>query len=265
MTCSVYIDESGEAGIAKVRTETSGGASPYFVMAAAVMPRAVRIHANSILDQVIEAIPKQWAHATDLNHGQTVYWCRAAASVNLRFFAVISNKSTLGDYSQRIKKDPDKFYNKCAVYLLERVGQYLTAKGMVSSPPEVCFEAKNHDYDAMRRYIGKIKERPLHPDARYLKVFNPFAITAKSKAEEPLLRYADIAAHATYQCANKTKNNFRIPEPRYFEELSRKFGADSTGTILNRGLKCIHRLEDLRLDDDVERKLRSLKAEPMRK
>ena len=173
--------------------------------------------------------------------------------------------STLGDYSDKIGNDPDKFYNKCAVYLLERVGQYLVAKGMSGSPPEVCFEAKNHDYDAMRRYIGTIKDKPLHPDATYLRVFNPFAITAKTKTEEPLLKFADLAAHATYQCANKTRSNMFIPEPRYFEELSSRFGADKSGNILGRGLKCIHSLEQLQLEKDVERKLRLTKAEPLRK
>ncbi|WP_212525345.1 DUF3800 domain-containing protein [Actibacterium sp. MT2.3-13A] len=263
MTCSVFIDESGEAGIAKVRSDTSGGASPYFVLAAAVMPRAVKISATSVLDEVLKTIPKKWSHATELNHYQTVFWARTATKVNLRFFAVISNKSTLGSYSERIRKDPDKFYNKCAVYLLERVGQYLTAKGMAGTPPEVCFEKKNHDYDAMRRYLSAIKEKPMHTDAKYLRVFNPFAITAKTKTEEPLLRYADLAAHAAYQCANKTKTNFNIPEPRYLEELANRFGADERGNVIGRGIKCIHSVEDLCLDADVARKLRSLKAMPM--
>ncbi len=119
MVCKVFIDESGEAGIAKVRSDSSSGSSPYFVLAAAVMPRAVTIRAKHVLGETCEKIPKKWKHATDLNHSQTVYWARAAATVNLRFFAVVSNKSTLNEYSKMIADDPDKFYNKCAVYLLE--------------------------------------------------------------------------------------------------------------------------------------------------
>ena len=265
MVCHIFIDESGEAGISKVRTDTSHGSSPYFVLAAAVMPQAVRIKAEKTLSAVEAAIPKKWSHATDLTHSQTVFWSREAAKVNLRFFAVISNKSTLGTYSDRIEKDPDKFYNKCAVYLLERIGKYLLAKGMAGEPPEVFFERRNHDYDAMRRYISKIKDNPLHSDANYLKVSNPFAIVARAKGEESLLKYADLAAHATYQCSNKTPSNHFIPEPRYLEEISARFGADEKGRIIGTGIKCIHSLTDLGLDKDVEAKISKLRALPLRR
>lgn len=265
MSVFVYIDESGEAGISKVRTASSSGASPYFVLAAVVMPSAVCISAKSVLAEVEKEIRKKWNHATDLTHAQTVFWCRSAARNNLRFFATVSNKSTLGAYSETIKNDPDKFYNKCAVYLLERVGKYLLAKGNCVEPPTVIFERRNHDYDAMRRYIGKIKENPIHRDAKYLQVFNPFAITARAKGEETLLKYADLVAHAVYQCTNKTQSNHGIPEPRYLEEISRRFGADERGKIIGNGLKCIHSLEQLELDKDVEDKVRRMKAIPMRK
>lgn len=264
MPCKIFIDESGEAGITKVRSETSGGASPYFVLAAAVMPSATAIHAGSVLEEVNEKFsPKKWDHATDLNHSQTVFWARNATNVNLRFFAVISNKSTLGEYAELIKNNPDKFYNKCAVYLLERVGKYLSAKGLASDPPEIIFERRNHDYDAMRRYIGKIKDNPLHEDARFLRIFNPFAIVARGKDEDPLLKYADIAAHSVYQCVNKTPTNFGIPEPRYLDELSRRFGADEKGIILGTGIKCIHNLDQLMLDSDIRSRLHRMRASPM--
>lgn len=229
------------------------------------MPRAVAIDAHKTLREVQSSISKNWDHATDLNHAQTVFWSRRSVNVNLRFFAVVSNKATLGEYSQRIKKDPQKFYNKCAVYLLERVGKYLLNRGFGEQPPDVVFEARNHDYDAMRRYIGKIKDNPMHTDAKYLRVFNPFAISTRSKDEEPLLKFADLAAHAVYQCTNRTPNNFYIPETRYFVELSKRFGADAAGNILGNGVKAIHSLAQLELDADVERVLRMAKAVPLQK
>lgn len=264
MACKIFIDESGEAGIAKVRNEKSGGASPYFVLAAAVMPSAAAVHAASVLKEVNEVfLPKKWSHATDLNHSQTVFWAKSATKVNLRFFAVISNKSTLGDYAELIEKSPDKFYNKCAVYLLERVGKYLSAKRLAHEVPEIIFEQRNHDYDAMRRYIGKIKDNPMNENAKFLRVFNPFAIVSRAKDEDPLLKYADIAAHSVYQCVNKTHTNYGIPEPRYLEELSKRFGADEKGTILGSGIKCIHALDDLKLDTEIKSKLLGMKARPM--
>ncbi len=265
MSCLVYIDESGESGIAKIREGRQGGSSPYFVLAAAVMPRAVAINAKRVLDAVNSDLGKKWSHATDLSHSQTVYWARRSVDVNLRYFAVIYNKATLGAYSERIQKDPQKFYNKCAVYLLERVGKYLLNRGYANEPPTVVFETRNHDYDAMRRYIGKIKDSPMHSDAKYLRMVNPFAITTRSKEEDSLLRYADLASYAVYQCANKTPKNFYIPEPRYFVELSKKFGADQSGKILGNVIKTIHTLEQLNLDTDIESLFRSIKAAPMRR
>lgn len=265
MVSKIFIDESGETGISKVRSGKKSGASPYFVMAAAVMPEAATINARQVLKDAMATIPKKWKHATDLNHSQTVYLAREMAKPNLRFFAVVSNKATLGDYANMIEFEPHKFYNKCAVYLLERIGKYLMAKGLEDEVPEVCFEKRNHDYDAMRRFIGKIKDNPLHEDAKYLQVFNPFAISAREKHEEELLKYADIAAHAVYQCANKSEANFGIPEPRYLEELAPKFGVDMSGKILGTGLKCIHSIEQLKLDMDVTRKLKALRAAPFRK
>ena len=263
MTCSVFIDESGEAGISKVRSETSSGSSPYFVLAAAVMPNAVKLNAKSVLDKTAERIPRKWRHATELTHSQTVFWARSASQVNLRFFAVISNKSTLGEYSARIDRDPDKFYNKCAVYLLERVGKYLISKGITEEPPEIHFENRNHDYDAMRRYIGKIKDNPIHVDAKYLRVINPFAISSPTKEEEPLLKYADLASYAVYQCTNRSSTNFGIPEPRYLREIEKRFGVDAEGKVLGAGIKCIHSLADLKLDRDIDAYISGMRGTPM--
>ena len=114
----------------------------------------------------------------------------------------------------------------------------------------------------MRRYILKIKENPLHTEAKYLSIYNPFSIVSRSKDEEALLKYADIAAHAVYQCANKSETNFSIPEPRYLKELSRRFGVDNKGKVLGTGIKCIHSLSDLQLDPEIETFLDQLRGAP---
>jgi hypothetical protein len=215
MKCTVLIDESGDLGIKTVRADGKPGASPYFVMAAAVMPEAAAIQARKVLTTVEAAIPRKWGHATELNHFQTVYFSRQAALVNARYFAIISKKSTLKDYAQEIAWDPHKFYNKCAHYLLECVGKYLSLAGYDAAEPHVIFEDRNHNFDTLIRYIGKIKETPFHENAVYLQRFNPFAFVTREKSQEPLLKYADLASYSVYQCVNKIESNFGIPEPRY--------------------------------------------------
>lgn len=182
--------------------------------------------------------------------------------MNFRLFAVISKKSTLGEYADEIDWNSHKFYNKCVCYLLEKVGKYVSALGAVDDDIEVIFEGRNHDYDALIRYVGKIRDNPIHPEAKYLQVFNPFAFVQREKLEERLLKYADLASHAVYQCVNKTDANFKIPEPRYLSELISRFGADEEGKIIGNGIKCIHTLRDLELDSDILKMWSSMRARP---
>lgn len=262
MACTVYIDESGDAGIRTVRSDEKPGASPYFVLAAAVMPSATKIVARQMLLTTQSRIGKSWRHATDLNHSQTVFFCRSAIELNLRFFAIVSKKSTLGSYADGIGWEPHKFYNKCTHYLLECVGRYLAAKGELQEDIDVVFEGRNHDFDALRRYIGKIKENPLHTNANHLKVFNPFGFVERAKHEDQLLKFADLAAHSVYQCVNKIPSNFDIPEPRYMNELRSRFGTDQNGKILGVGLKCIHSIDQIGLDAEIKSTWESLRGKP---
>ncbi|WP_322895072.1 MULTISPECIES: DUF3800 domain-containing protein, partial [unclassified Yoonia] len=126
MKFNIYIDESGEAGIGKVRDGSSVGASPYFVMAAVVcQPTAEVLAKNALSDAKDKIGKKSWKHATELGHTQKVFLARELNRLPVRFFAVISRKQTLGSYKSEIKGNAHKFYNKCAQYLLESICSYL--------------------------------------------------------------------------------------------------------------------------------------------
>ena len=264
MSCTVFIDESGDTGIIKVRSDGKPGASPYFVMAAAVLQPSAQIQSKQLLHRLEVEFGKSWAHATDLNHAQKVYLSRQLSQIPSRFFAVISKKDTLRDYANEIDWDPHKFYNKCAHYLLEKVGSYLASIDNTLTEPTVVFEDRNHDFDKLRRYLGKIKDTPFHTEAKGLAAINPFGVINKKKNEEFLLKIADVVSHAVYQCVNKTPKNYHIPEPRYLRELGGNFACDHRGSVLGTGIKCIHELSDLKLDGDIERVLSSLRAFPPR-
>ena len=69
MPFSVYIDESGEAGIKKVREGAQPGASPYFVVGAAVFQSESEGLAREFIANFRREIGKDnWKHATDLKH-----------------------------------------------------------------------------------------------------------------------------------------------------------------------------------------------------
>lgn len=204
----------------------------------------------------------KWKHATDLNHVEKVYLGRLlGAQKGVRFFSVISNKSTLGDYQNVIKSDPQKFYNKCSCYLLESICRVLKSQGVSEDDFDVIFEERNHDYDRMRYYLLKVKERPIYPQSRSLEILNVFAIKTMKKGAHPLLDVADFVSHSIYQMSNKSKGNFFIPESRYFQELSPRFASSSDGVIEGIGIKCIHNLQQLGLDSDVAAIISNARAE----
>lgn len=264
MTCTIYIDESGDTGVRVLRGPNKRGSSEYFTMGAVAVQPATGIAARKLLLRLQDDFKKTrpWKHATDLNHTQKLHFCRELSKLHIRYFGLISRKPTLGEYADRIDHDPHKFYNKCAKYLLEMIGGYLTSVSGKLTEPRIVFEDRNHDFDAMRRYLGKVKENPLHPKSRQLASINPFAIINESKSNEDLLRLADLVSHAIYSCVNKTPDNFEIVEPRYLEELSGRFAASTSGSVLGIGLKCIHSVEDLELDPVIQDRLVGLKATP---
>ncbi len=264
VTCTIYIDESGDTGISKIRDAGAGGSSPFFCMGATVMRPASQIDAKKLLDGLQKEFnkPKRWKHATDLNHAQKVHFAKRLAEKRIRFYGLISDKSTLKEYRQEINWEPHKFYNKCIAYLLELVAIDLAQFGSKFHEPKIIVEKRNHDYDALRRYIGKIKDNPLHTRAKSLSHINPFGLVAETKEEEDLLRVADFVSHSLYSCVNKTPDNFGNVETRYWEEISKRFAANKSGLILGSGLKCIHSVADVGLDRKVKMLFQTARAHP---
>lgn len=262
MASTIYIDESGDTGITKLRSPDNPGSSEYFAMGAVVLQPAGEIRVRKLLDQLQSDFKKtkRWKHATNLNHIQKVHFCKQLASEHCRFFGLISYKPSLGEYADEISWEPDKFYNKCAKYLLELICAYLSNQHVSLHDPTVVFEERNHDYDAMIRYIERVKNNPIYSQSKSLKIINPFAITKRKKEDEDLLRIADMVAHAVYSCVNLTPENFGIPETRYIQELAPKFGVNSRGVVAGHGLKFIHSIDDLNLLNEVQKDLESLRG-----
>lgn len=260
---TVYIDESGEAGISRIRDDKTPGASKYFVLGAVIVHPNASMAAMEKLKEIRANLSKEkWRHATDLNHSSKVYIAREMASLNLRYFGVISNKLTLGEYKGFINSDPQRYYNKCLVYLLERVCSFLSGLGVKQENLSVVLERRNHDYSAMISYIRNVRDRPYYTQSKSLKILNPFSIVTKKKGEDVFLDYADFISHSLYQCVNKTPANYFIPESRYFEELSPRFGCDKKGLVEGIGLKYIHSIDMLALDEKIARVFKNSRAFP---
>ena len=100
---TVYIDESGDAGLAKIRSGDSHGASPFFVLGATVVQHETKPRAYAKLEEIRDEIgKKKWKHATDLDHPRKVYFARQLASLNVRLFPSFQIKQPSGTTQRRL-------------------------------------------------------------------------------------------------------------------------------------------------------------------
>lgn len=260
---TVYIDESGEAGIGKIRSPSGKGASQYMTLGAALVPNRSKRAIKDTLEKLASELKKPSLHCSQLNHYQIVHAIRSIRRHRMRLFGVISNKATLGTYKRDISSDSSMYYNKCAQYLLERVAHFMESREIPKENLEIVFEKANIDYDKMRNLLWSCQSSPNHPNTKRLKHIDVLNIVERKKKDEPLLQIADLVAHSLYKCVDRQSRNFEITEPRYVRELaSNFFGNPKTNKVIGGRLYCVHSVGDLNVDPEVERALKSLVADP---
>lgn len=257
MGYTVLIDESGNPGIRKIQTGKESGASPYMTMGGVIIrddeKEAIKEALGKLTGQITR---KGFLHCSSLGHEQKVRYAQVLASLNVVLVGVISKKSTLGDYRDQIGGDHKKYYNKCAQYLLERVGMYLGRNGIKSEDVNVVFEDGGFNYPGLRSLIGSCQRRPLQKNSEFLKNISVQNIRAVEKNNEPLLQLADLVAHALYRCVDGGK--LGVLEKRYLDEVrGRFFACPKNETALLYGLYPVHSLDQLGLDDRIKHFLSS--------
>ena len=249
---TVYIDESGEAGIQKVRNGKKGGASPHMTLGATLIKNTQRGHLVNRLEEIQDKISKKHLHCCELNHRKKTYYSRQIGQEDVVLFGVISLKSTLGDYRDDIGGNITMYYHKCAQYLLECVGHYAASNGINKSEIDICFEEGPVITRQLAALIRACQQKPVRPFSKYLQYIDASKIQTKSKADEPILQIADLVAHSLFACADKTNANYLIPEPRYLIELRRRFyRCPKTSKVEGFGVKPIHTLSKVGLDQDI--------------
>ena len=253
------MDESGQAGIKKIASPTSSGASPYMTLGAAMVETDKLNRYRNYLEKVAGELKKDTLHCSQLNHFQKIHYAKRVASIPPLFcFGVISLKSTLRWYKEDIKNDSGSYYNKCAQLLLERVGEFMQENDILPHKLDVIFESGNFNYSSLRNLIKICQDTPKGVTSfqlkqiKLLRHINADNIYDKPKEEEPLLQLGDLIAHALYKCVQKSDHNMNITEPRYLRELKNKFYFDkTTSKIIGKGIKPVHKLKQLKLDQDI--------------
>lgn len=125
MSYTFYVDESGQTGIKRIRSESSGGASRYLTFGGVLVPD---VRKEELLERVA-SLAKEFGrpdlHCSRLNHNQIVHFAKTLAKSQVKLFGVISLKTTLGSYADEINHSDKAFYNKNAQYLLERLAHFM--------------------------------------------------------------------------------------------------------------------------------------------
>lgn len=244
MRYTLYVDESGDLGLDKVRGDwMSRGSSPFMVLGACLMPQSKRDEICGIHDEVAERLGKVSLHCSEINHAQVAYFARmVSVKARVKLFALVSKKDTLKSYKDQIsgKNQAQYYYNKCAQLLLERVGDFLRANSIPKDSLSIVFEERSgHDYGKLRNYIrSAIQDHFDERTHKYLSHIDPLSITAAGKDSDRLLSLADLTAYSVYQAVNFSASNYGMGEQRYLRELAAKFYKDEkTGRIGDVGLK----------------------------
>lgn len=253
-----YVDETGDAGLEKVRQSThSKGASPYLVLGGCLVPSVRKAELLNLLSDVRSEIDKSDLHCTKLSHFQMAKYARmVGASARFKSFALVSSKSTVGNYKEVIagKGSDQKYYNKCVSYLLERLGHCMLTYNISENEVRIVFEErKSHDYEKLRNYIHQIKRTPRDKRLEYyLSVIDPRRMEAQAKGVDDLMTLADQVAFSVSAAINASSSNYGVPEQRYLRELKSCFFSDSTGEAVGKfGLKLFKR-HSMKFDDTTK-------------
>ncbi len=258
---TLYIDESGETGISKIRSETESGASPYMTLGGVLIDNDKKSQLEDKLLEIRKKTGKKTLHCSKLKHIHKVLLARTVSQEPIVCFGVISRKATLDWYKNMISNDSVKYFNKCGQYLLERVGKFMKEYNIKDDQLEIIFEEGAYNYAKFRSLIGKCQQTPLHENTKLLRHIKLSKIVDAPKSKEPLLQLADLTAHALFKAVDKSENNHHIPEPRYLSEILKRFYCDKdTGKVIQHGLMALHSLTEVQLDAEVNDMITNVEA-----
>lgn len=258
---TLFVDESGDAGTSKIRSEIGGGASPFMVLGGVLIEEKNRCRIDGLLSKICAALKCKTLHCKELSHSQKLYYARAVSDLAFTSFGLISDKKTLGGYKQIKDKPPYYYYHKCVQLLLEKVCRYIRQHEIDPNLLDIAFEETGAlKLNKLQSYIFLCGHKPKWEQSKILTILDTSNFHVRKKNDESLLQLADLIANSLYQCVNKSDSNFQIPETRYIHELRRRFwGNPNDGRVVGYGIKPVHELRNLSLDEDVDTFFRELK------
>lgn len=246
---NVYIDESGDDGMANFRQVGAGGGASHWLAVGACIVRASRdLELVALRDQIKnECRPnshKRDIHFKDFNHNQKRRACQLIAGQPLRFSCVLGLKNT---------PNADKFVQKNQLYfyltrfLIERVSWLCRDKR--PSVPEgngmarIIFSRRGGlSYDGFKVYLEHLKNN--HETQIHWPVIDIDAVDAQDHSRLAALQIADCGVSAI--AAALEPDLYGNVEYSYLHEIANNIHHRG-GNYLSYGIKTLPALEQANL------------------
>ncbi|WP_114348849.1 DUF3800 domain-containing protein [Paracoccus lutimaris] len=246
---NVYIDESGDDGMAKFRgAGDGGGASNWLAVGACVVRSSRDLELVALRDRIRQECrprsSKREIHFKDFNHNQKRRACQIIAGQPLRFSCVLGLKNTpnAGTFVQK-----NQLYFYLTRYLIERVSWLCRDKR--PSVPEgngtakIVFSRRGGlSYDGFRSYLELLKDR--HETQIHWPVIDIASVDAQDHSRVAALQIADCGVSAI--AAAMEPDLYGNVEASYLHELAGNI-YNRRGNFASYGLKTLPPLDQANL------------------
>lgn len=242
----IYIDESGDDGMANFRQPGSGGGASHWLVIGACVVRASRDHElvalrDSIKSECKPTSSKRDIHFKDFNHNQKRRACQIIAGKPLRYLCVLGLKNTpnAAPFTQK-----NQLYFYLTRYLIERVSWLCRDKrpsvtegnGMA----RIMFSRRGGlNYDDFKDYMRNLRDK--QQTEVYWPVIDVDSVVAQDHSRVAALQIADCGVSAV--AAAIEPDPFGNVESAYLDELAANL-YNRRGNFLSYGLKSLPPLNE---------------------
>ncbi|MCY1126908.1 DUF3800 domain-containing protein [Frigidibacter sp. RF13] len=246
----VYIDESGDDGLAKFRNPgASGGASHWLVIGACIVRASRDLELVTLRDSIkSECAPQKQGrsiHFKDFNHNQKRRAAQIISGKPVRF-AVVAGLKTAPEASVFAAKNQLYFY--LTRYLIERVSwlcrdlRPLVREG--DGRAKIIFSRRGGlSYDGFKEYLRRLRDSP--ETSVHWPTIDIEAVEAQDHSRKAGLQIADCGVSAV--AAALEKDVYGNVEGTYIRELAGNI-YNRNGNYLSYGLKLLPNIEKAHLD-----------------
>jgi len=201
----IAIDESGTPNIENIKQETN-----HFCLGAAVY----NYDKYDVITEEINKIKTEVNHDKEIIHFREIKSRKKKQEISkligemdskIYLFGIISNKDTLGEYRRFIDNNHKKYYNKCLMYLFERIGELigkLKYKNINVEIENIAIEESICNLNMAKSYLNACKKTPHRKETENLRNFDFGKLETVKKSHNSILQLSDFMASSVRACIN---------------------------------------------------------------